>query len=234
MVTTRSGAATTPAPENHEGSILVQIEVTSTEQVGEPLLAGPSAPAQTPSRNPEIYIAGTNSMIPRTPFQKSPSLPRDFRPSEYSFLPQPDFQSARESSQGKEVQVMVTEDKGVQNYSSGLPIFQASMRPLDVARTSYLDYTKTQSIKFYNKGCEKIPGDQFRGKMLITWLVQIQDKASMFTWIPILTVKGKLLTQQFAELTMEEVKAHAQVYQDKASREAQNAEMIITSSTDAR
>jgi hypothetical protein len=64
--------------------------------------------------------------------------------------------------------------------------------------------------------------------MLITWLVQIQDKASMFTWLPILTIKGKLLTQQFAELSMEEVAAHAQVYQDKASREAQNAQMLIT------
>ena len=101
------------------------------------------------------------------------------------------------------------------------------MRPLDVARTMYLDYTTTQSIKFYNKGCEKLPGEPFNGKMLLTWLVQVQDKATMFTWTSILTIKGKLLTQQFTELTMEEVKAHAQAYQDKGSREAQNAEMLI-------
>jgi hypothetical protein len=49
----------------------------------------------------------------------------------------------------------------------------------------------------------------------------------MFTWTPILTIKGKLLTKQFSELTMEEVKAHAQRYQDKTSREAQNSEMLI-------
>jgi hypothetical protein len=49
----------------------------------------------------------------------------------------------------------------------------------------------------------------------------------MFTWTPILTIKGKLLTKQFAELTMDEVRAHAQKYQDKSSREAQNSEMLI-------
>jgi hypothetical protein len=91
----------------------------------------------------------------------------------------------------------------------------------------YLDYTTTQSIKFYNKGCEKLPGEAFNGKLLLTWLVQVQDKAKMFTWTPILTIKGKLLTKQFSELTMEEVRAHAQKYQDKSSREAQNSEMLI-------
>jgi hypothetical protein len=48
------------------------------------------------------------------------------------------------------------------------------MRPLNVARNMYLDYTTTQSIKFYNKGCEKLPGKPFNGKMLMTWLVQVQ------------------------------------------------------------
>jgi hypothetical protein len=49
----------------------------------------------------------------------------------------------------------------------------------------------------------------------------------MFTWTPILTINGKLLTKQFSELTMEEVRAHAQKYQDRSSREAQNSEMLI-------
>jgi hypothetical protein len=76
----------------------------------------------------------------------------------------------------------------------------------------YLDYTTTQSIKFYNKGCEMLPDDPFNGKMLLTRLVQVQDKANMLTWTPILTIKGKLLTQHFTEITMEEVRAHVQVY----------------------
>jgi len=91
----------------------------------------------------------------------------------------------------------------------------------------YLDYTTTQAFKFYNKGCEKLSGEPFGGKMLLTWLVQVQDKANMFTWTPILTIKGKLLTQHYTEITMEDVRAHAQLYQDRASREAQNAEMLL-------
>jgi hypothetical protein len=47
----------------------------------------------------------------------------------------------------------------------------------------------------------------------------------MYTWTSILTVKGKLLTQNFTEITMEDVRAHAQIYQDKGTREAQNSEM---------
>jgi hypothetical protein len=34
-------------------------------------------------------------------------------------------------------------------------------------------------------------------------------------------------TTLFTEVTMEDIKAHAQAYQDKASREAQNAEILI-------
>jgi hypothetical protein len=42
-----------------------------------------------------------------------------------------------------------------------------------------------------------LPDDPFNGKMLLTRLVQVQDKANMLTWTPILTIKGKLLTQHF-------------------------------------
>jgi hypothetical protein len=93
------------------------------------------------------------------------------------------------------------------------------MRPLDVARSMYLDYTTTQSIKFYNKGVEKLPGEPFDGKLLLTWLIQVQDKANMYTWTSILRVKDRLLTQNFTEITMEDVRAHAQVYQDRSTRE---------------
>jgi hypothetical protein len=37
----------------------------------------------------------------------------------------------------------------------------------------------------------------------------------------------KPLTQNFTKITMEEVRAHAQAYQDRSSREAQNSEMLI-------
>ena len=42
------------------------------------------------------------------------------------------------------------------------------MRPLDVARNMYLDYSAVQSIKFYNKGVEKLPGEAFNCKLLGT------------------------------------------------------------------
>jgi hypothetical protein len=178
-----------------------------------------------------VYTAGTYV----ADFGRSPSVPANFRPAQFSFLPQPDYRTAREPS-----------DPGDPDSNGGQPdgshpipnqpvisspqnqvrsvealrafTFEAPMRPLDVARNKYLDYTTTQSIKFYNKGCEKLPGEPFNGKMLMTWLVQVQDKANMFTWTSILTIKGKLLTQHFTEQTMEEVKAHPQIYQDKSSR----------------
>ncbi len=57
--------------------------------------------------------------------------------------------------------------------------------------------------------------------------IQVQDKANMFTWTSILTINGRPLTQNFTKITMEEVRAHAQVYQDRSLREAQNSEMLI-------
>jgi hypothetical protein len=80
MVNMRSGAGTT-------SDIPEQVEV--------------SQPAATPAprtvalgQSPEVYIAG--SLTPRPTYRRSPSVPRDFRPVEFAFLPQPDFQSTRD------------------------------------------------------------------------------------------------------------------------------------------
>jgi hypothetical protein len=207
------------------------------------------------AQTPMVYTAGTYAAAYQRPptIQRTPSVPGDFRPAQFAFLPAPDFSTARQPSEGGEEEdddaqglppitprivnigepspdskpsATPQEDKRGRDVMRSL-IFEAPMRPLDVARSMYLDYTTTQSIKFYNKGCEKLPGEAFNGKLLLTWLIQVQDKAKMFTWTPILTIKGKLLTKQFSELTMEEVRAHAQKYQDRSSREAQNSEMLI-------
>jgi hypothetical protein len=197
---------------------------------------------------PQVYTAGTYAAHLR----RTPSEPANFRPAQFSFLPQPDGMPARETSEAGDVglpsnapspvpQFPPSPAPQVQNQpaipTQQMPFrardglralaFEAPIRPLDVQRDAYLDYTTTQAIKFYNKGCEKLSGETFNGKMLLTWLVQVQDKANMFTWTPILTIKRKLLTQHYTEITMEDVRAHAQVYQDRASREAQNAEMLI-------
>jgi hypothetical protein len=62
------------------------------------------------------------------------------------------------------------------------------MRPLDVAHQYALDYTTPQTIKFYNKGIEKLSGEPFDGTLLFTWLIKVQDKALQYAWIPILTM----------------------------------------------
>ena len=247
MVHTRSGLETA-IPGDNESS---QPGVDIPEEVQVPAITQGEVQQAT---TPQVYTAGTytstlqrEAALQGTPrLRRTPSVPNNFRPSQFAFLPAPDFSTARQPSDAEEEK---EETHGVSpmpprivNLGEPSPdskpaatpqgfmrtlAFEAPMRPLDVARGMYLDYTTTQSIKFYNKGCEKLPGEAYNGKLLLTWLVQVQDKARMFTWIPILTIKGKLLTQQFADLSMDEVRTHAQIYQNKSSREAQNSEMLI-------
>jgi len=174
-----------------------------------------------------VYVGGT---YPATLARAAPGT-TSYRPSQFAFTTpnvrplQDEFKSTKTHEEGD----------GSSSSSSTKPLptpirtftFEAPMRPLDVARNMYLDYSAVQSIKFYNKGVEKLPGEAFNGKLLLTWLIQVQDKANMFTWTSILTINGKPLTQNFTKITMEEVRAHAQVYQDRSLREAQNSEMLI-------
>ena len=101
------------------------------------------------------------------------------------------------------------------------------MRPMDVAREWYLDYVSPQSIKFYNKAIEHLPGEKFNGTMLHTWLQILTDRAHTCAWTNILTIGGKLLTTNYADMSLKEVKAHAQEYQNEARRRAQNSEMLL-------
>jgi hypothetical protein len=103
----------------------------------------------------------------------------------------------------------------------------APMRPMDIAREWYLDYVSPQSIKFYNKAIEHLPGDKFNETVLHTWLQILTDRALSCAWTSILTMKGKLLTTNYADISLKEVKAHAQEYQNEARRRAQNAEMLL-------
>jgi hypothetical protein len=155
------------------GGVPDQIEITSPQRQEEDEEV--SAP-RTPVQSPQVYTAGTYVAN----FERSPSELANFRPSQFSFLPQPDYRTAREPSEPGDA---VT-NGGQPDVSRPIPsqpvvsspqnqlksretlrtfTFEAPMRPLDVARNMYLDYTTTQSIKFYNKGCEKLPGDPFNG-----------------------------------------------------------------------
>jgi hypothetical protein len=173
---------------------------------------------QSPSAAQEVYVGGT---YPATLTRAAQGTP-PYRPPQFAFTtPQPrQSQEEYKSTKSHEDSDESTSTRPAPSPKRAFT-FEAPMRPLDVARSMYLDYTTTQSIKFYNKGVEKLPGEEFNRKLLLTWLIQVQDKANMYTWTSILTVKGKLLTQNFTEITMEDVRAHAQIYQDKGTREAQ-------------
>jgi hypothetical protein len=71
----------------------------------------------------------------------------------------------------------------------------APMRPMDIAREWYLDYVSPQSIKFYNKAIEHLPGEMFNGTMLHTWLQILTDRAHTCAWTSILTIGGRLDNQ---------------------------------------
>ena len=103
----------------------------------------------------------------------------------------------------------------------------APMRPMDVAKEWFLDYVSPQSIKFYNKAIEHLPGEKFNGNMLHTWLQVLTDRAVNCAWTNILTIRGKLLTEHYADISLKEIKAHAQEYQNEGRRRAQNAEMLL-------
>jgi hypothetical protein len=101
------------------------------------------------------------------------------------------------------------------------------MRPLDNGKDWALDYTSSQTIKLYNKATEAVKGDTFDGKYLYSWLARVHDKARTYSWLPVLTINGKALTKSYAEITMDEVRKHAQLYQNEARRSAQNSEQLL-------
>jgi hypothetical protein len=102
------------------------------------------------------------------------------------------------------------------------------MRPMDVAQEHPLDYTTSQTIKFFNKGIAKLTGDPFDGTLLFTWLIKVQDKALMMVWLGILTIDDKVLITNFSEISLGRVRAHAQLIQEEGGRAAQNSTMLLT------
>jgi hypothetical protein len=71
-------------------------------------------------------------------------------------------------------------------------VSMVAMEPLSIDHNLYLDYRDSQSIKFFNKGRERLPGEPFSEKNIFSWLKRLDLKASEFHWIPTLTIDGKL------------------------------------------
>jgi hypothetical protein len=232
MVELRSGTTTggenPRKPNMRDPNIPENIEIASQGDLAVDQGTQVQSPSQQQGQKPAaaqgVYVEGT---YPATLARAAQGTP-PYRPPQFAFTtPQ-----ARQSQEAyKSTKPHEDSDDSESTKPAPTPrrtfTFEAPMRPLDVARNMYLDYTTTQSIKFYNKGVEKLPGEAFNGKLLLTWLIQVKGKANMFTWTSILIIKGKLLTQNFTKLTMEEVRARAQAYQDRSTREAQHSEMLI-------
>ena len=146
-------------------------------------------------------------------------------PNWTGFTPPPNFQEARENDRRAHE---AGEESSHPTYSR---IWNrtsvVAMEPLSIDHNLYLDYRDPQSIKFFNKGREKLPGDPFSGKNIFSWLKRLEIKASEFHWIPTLTIDGKLLTTHFAELSMDTVKKAAQEFQNEGQRKAQNSRMLF-------
>jgi hypothetical protein len=186
----RSGATTGGTAPG--AGVPEQIQFTSQprQEDGTDVPAGGSPGPRTPTMTPQVYTAGTYVAHLR----RTPSKPANFRPAQFSFLPQPDYKAAGETSEAGDVGLPSNAPSPVPQFSpppapqfppstapqvqnqpavpaqqnpfrarDGLRTlaFEAPMRPLDVQRDMYLDYTTTQAIKFYNKGCEKLSGDQW-------------------------------------------------------------------------
>ncbi len=136
------------------------------------------------------------------------------------FVPPPNFREARE-------QAVHDADATLPHYSHYSRIWNrqqvVTMEPLSIDNDYYLDYRDAQNIKFFNKGQEKLPGEPFSGKNILSWFQHLEIKATEFHWISTLTIDGKVLTTHFAELSTERVKAAAQEIQDEAQRREQNS-----------
>jgi hypothetical protein len=186
----RSGA-TTGGTAPRDG-VPEQIQFTSQPRQGDgnEVPAGESPGPRTPTMTPQVYTAGTYAAHLR----RTPSEPANFRPAQFSFLPQPDYRAAGEPSEAGDVGLpsnapspasqfppspapqvqnqpaMPTQQDPTQQNTfrarDGLRTlaFEAPMRPLDVQRDMYLDYTTTQAIKSKTRDVRSYLGSHSMGR----------------------------------------------------------------------
>ncbi len=74
---------------------------TATTQQGEDIPAEVQIPTQVQqgsAQTPIVYTAGTYAATYQRPptIQRTPSVPGNFRPAQFAFLPAPDFSTARQ------------------------------------------------------------------------------------------------------------------------------------------
>jgi hypothetical protein len=163
------------------------VDSENTDQPGE---------AEQPTLQPEGDQLGEENQQAQQAQSSNQSRPPT--PNWTGFTPQPNFQEAREHDRQA---FEAGEEEDHPSYSKIWSRVQmVAMESLIIDNNFYLDYRNSQSIKFFNKGVEKLPGEVFTGKNIFSWLRRLEVKANEFHWIPTLTIDGKLLKTHFAEL----------------------------------
>jgi len=208
-----------------------QQQTPQRSTVPETTIQSPATTIQSPATTSTIQPQGS------TPVVSTPQVTQYIDPTQlstamlYQSKPLTPQQQALLSQLPKTQSSLIgpTQNAAISNTAipSQLATLTAPMRPMDVAKEWYLDYVSPQSIKFYNKVVEALPGEKFNGTMIHTWLQVLTDRAYNCAWDSIITINGRLLTQHYCEITPAEVRAHAQAYQNEGSRRAQNAEMLM-------
>jgi hypothetical protein len=98
MVHTRSGLETA-AMEGQENTVTTQQggDIPAEVQV-------PTQVQQGDAQAPMVYTAGTYAATFQRPptIQRTPSVPGNFRPAQFAFLPAPDYSTARQPSEDAE------------------------------------------------------------------------------------------------------------------------------------
>jgi hypothetical protein len=138
-------------PDERDPNIPEDIEITSqgvqVVNQGAQVQSPNQQQGQTPAAAQGVYVGGTYPATLMRATQGTPS----YRPPQFAFTTPQARQSQEEYKSTKS-----HEDSDGSESTKPAPTpwrvftFEAPMRPLDVARNMYLDYTTTQSIKFYN------------------------------------------------------------------------------------
>jgi len=160
---------------------------TQPNQENHPNITAPSVPeaVQPQIDQQEQGNPGNYSGQPASDQSRPPT------PNWTGFALPPNFQEARENDRRAHE---AGEESSHPTYARLLNrTHVVAMEPLSINHNLFLDYRSPQSIKFFNKGRERLPGDPFSGKNIFSWLKRLEIKANEFHWIPTLTIEGKTL-----------------------------------------
>lgn len=101
-----------------------------------------------------------------------------------------------------------------------------------MANNTPLDYTKSEDMKFFNKGI--IPMDEkfdLKEEKLRKFLDMVKDKVGIFNWnnvtnIPDTVAVSRNLITQYGQLSLQECTTYATAHQNATTRRAQNEIML--------